>query len=90
MTKHATLYILFLIVQCAYGQNAQKTKQNGQTLPITIDVTKGRDTFQYFSRIDTNYNTYKLPNNFTKPKNWRKADDERKGLLGDWYGGTYS
>jgi len=49
-------------------------------------IKNSRDTFQYFSIVDTNYAKYSLPGNFTKPKNWTNADKERKGELGDWYG----
>lgn len=69
--------------------STQKSVVKGN-LPITIELKKGKDTFHYFSIIDTNLYKYKLPKKFTKPKNWLKADEERKGSLGDWYGGSYS
>jgi hypothetical protein len=59
------------------------------SLPMTIDLTKGKDTFSYFSFIDTNFSKYQLPRQFSKSKKWLKADEERKGMLGDWYGDSY-
>ncbi len=54
-----------------------------------LDLTEKRDTFTYFTIADTNFTKYKLPDNFKKPKNWKKADEERTGFLGDRYGNKY-
>jgi hypothetical protein len=90
MTRYLTTYILILTSLCSCEQTTIKQKKNSQTPTTTIELTKGRDTFQYFSIIDTNYSKYSLPNNFKKTKKWVKADEERKGMLGDRYGGSYS
>ncbi|WP_423149754.1 hypothetical protein [Rubrolithibacter danxiaensis] len=77
MKRHLTTYILVLTSSLTYGQT-------------NIDLTIKRDTFQYFSILDTNFHKYQLPDNFKKPKKWIKVDKERTGFLGDWYGNKYS
>jgi len=89
MTRHITTYILILTSFYSCGQTTT-TKKKTEPIPTTIELTAGRDTFKYFSIVDTNYSKYKLPDKFKKPKKWLKADEERKGMLGDWYGGSYS
>ncbi len=88
MTRHITTYILILTSCYACGQT-NKTKKKADTVPTTIELPKGRDTFSYFAVVDTNFSMYRLPVKFDKPKNWIKADKDRKGILGDWYGNTY-
>ena len=74
---------------CEQTKMSKKENQLTDTLPTTIELTKGKDTFSYYSIIDTNFSKYQLPKHFSKPKKWLKADEERKGMLGDWYGGSY-
>ncbi|UAY50935.1 hypothetical protein [Ferruginibacter albus] len=73
MTKLLILSILLISSVCSNGQEKQQKK----------------DTFIYFSIIDTNYSKYALPTYFVKPEKWLQADKERKGEMGDWYGDTY-
>lgn len=49
-----------------------------------------RDTFQYFSIIDTNYHKDKLPDNFKKSENWEKADKQRIEAYGNRRYNEYS
>ncbi|MFN8697977.1 MAG: hypothetical protein ACK5XQ_01500 [Flavobacteriales bacterium] len=53
------------------------------------DSTIKRDTFSYFTIVDTNIIKYRLPVNFKKPKNWNNADKKRTEFFGDMYGNTY-
>lgn len=88
MTRHLTIYILILTSFCSCVQTTS-TKKKVEHVPTTIELTTGLDTFKYFSIVDTNFSKYKLPDNFKKPEKWLKADEARKGMLGDWYGGSY-
>lgn len=88
MTRHLTIYILILTSFCSCVQTTS-TKKKVEQVPTTIELTTGLDTFKYFSIVDTNFSKYKLPDNFKKPEKWLKADEARKGMLGDWYGGSY-
>jgi hypothetical protein len=76
MNRHMIMLILLLISWVTMAQ----------TDP---DLTVKQDTFTYFSIIYTNYAKYQLPYNFSKPKNWEKADNERTELLGEIYGNKY-
>lgn len=89
MTRYITIFILVFTSFYSCDQQKNKITINSQQSLTTIELTKGRDTFKYFSFIDTNYSKYSLPDNFQKPKKWIKADEQRKGMLGDWYGGSY-
>ncbi len=77
MKRHLTTYILVLTSFLTFGQT-------------NIVLNINRDTFQYFSILDTIFYKYQLPDNFKKPENWIKADKERTGFLGDWFGNKYS
>ncbi|GAB2842976.1 hypothetical protein [Ferruginibacter profundus] len=89
MTKFFTIILLLAFSTCSCGQTKQKYSKAKISTPITIELHKPKDTFQYFSFADTNYSSYTLPTRFTKPKKWLQADKDRKGMLGDWYGGSY-
>jgi hypothetical protein len=80
------LFILTNIYSC--GQTI-KTKQTSNPSVTSTDVSIRRDTFKYFSIADTNFSKYALPDKFKKPPKWIKADEERKGMLGDPYGSSY-
>lgn len=89
MTKFFTIILLLAFSICSCGQTKQKKSKAKILTPTTIELPKPKDTFQYFSIADTNYSSYTLPAHFTKPKKWLQADKDRKGMLGDWYGGSY-
>lgn len=76
MNRHIITFIFILTSCVAMAQT-------------DLDLTVKLDTFTYFYIIDTNYAKYKLPDNFSKPKTWEKADKERTGILGDMYGNKY-
>ena len=88
MIRLIATYFLILSSFYSYGQTIStiKTEPN----PTTIDLIAGHDTFYYFSFVDTNFSKYKLPYSFKKPNKWLKADEERKGVFGDWYGRSYA
>jgi hypothetical protein len=84
--------------------NLQNVAENMNRLLLTIililssglavaqtdpDSTIKRDTFSYFTIVDTNIIKYRLPVNFKKPKNWNNADKKRTEFFGDMYGNTY-
>ena len=83
------LFVSFCFCSCGQAKMNKKKNKVNDSLTTTIELTKGKDTFSYFSIIDTNFSKYQLPRQFSKPKKWLKADEERKGMLGDWYGGSY-
>jgi hypothetical protein len=91
MTKHILTILFFAYGFCSCGQTKPNKHKNNVSniLPMAIELTKGIDTFSYFSILDTNFSKYQLPRLFSKPKKWLEADDDRKGMLGDWYGGSY-
>ncbi|MBL7725677.1 MAG: hypothetical protein JNK27_16130 [Chitinophagaceae bacterium] len=90
MLKPLITYILIITSLYACRQDKHQGDQKEKSSSITIELKKGKDTFQYFSFIDTNYYKYKFPVHFKKPDKWLYADKERMGMLGDWYGGSYS
>ncbi len=87
MTKFFTIIFLLTLSVCSCGQTKQKQTKAKTETPTTVYLPRQKDTFQYFSIADTNYSKYTLPTNFVKPKKWKQADKNRKGMLGDWYGG---
>ena len=54
---------------------------------ISEIIGVGKDTFHYFSVVDTNINQYRLPNNFIKPKKWIEAEKSRTDY--EFYEGSY-
>lgn len=63
----------------------------GQTNSDTSNVFAFRkDTFNYFTIVDTNYSKYTLPQEFRKPKEWKKADKSRKEPYVSLYCGPYT
>ncbi len=77
MKLHLNLYVFLIISLSAFGQT-------------NVDLQTKLDTFKYFSISDVNFNKYELPDNFKKPENWKQADKERKGIMGDFFGNSYS
>ncbi|MES1181219.1 MAG: hypothetical protein ABUL44_00335, partial [Flavobacterium sp.] len=89
MNRIILLITVAFTICCSCSQTKHESIQNPDQFPVAIDLTKKKDSFQYFSIADTSYSKYALPGHFKKPSKWIKADEERKGMLGDWYGGTY-
>jgi len=89
MTKFLTIPLLLAFSVCSCGQTKQKQTKAKIATAATVYLQQQKDTFQYFSIADTNYSKYTLPTHFVKPKKWLQADKDRKGMLGDWYGGSY-
>lgn len=50
-------------------------------------IFSDKDTFIYFTIVDTAFSKYTLPKKFTKPGKWLKADKQNKEW--NWYGASY-
>jgi len=86
---------LFLSIVTLIGVSAILQSERTSSIPITESLTSNsetvkieRDTFHYFSIVDTNIYQYKLPDNFVKPKKWRDAEKSRIDY--ELYGNSYS
>ena len=60
------------------GQTSDQKEKKFESVSIVQYVSK--DTFTYFSIIDSNYTRYALPTEFVKPEKWKKADEGRKKI----------
>jgi len=84
------LTILFAFVSISTFGQTEGTIAKSSTdslTSISVFFGVGKDTFQYFSVVDTTINQYKLPDNFVKPKKWN--DTEKSRTEHEFYGGTY-
>ena len=70
----STSFIAMAIAEASAGQNVVIE-------PIT------RDTFMYFTLVDTVLSAYRLPVQSNKPDSWLRAEAERKDH--EWYGNSF-
>ena len=84
------LTIIFTFISISVFGQTERTiaKSSIDTLTsISEFIGAGKDTFHYFSLVDTSINQYRLPDNFVKPKRWNEAEKSRTDQ--ELYGGTY-
>ena len=84
------LTIIFTFISISVFGQTERTiaKSSIDTLTsISEFIGAGKDTFHYFSLVDTSINQYRLPDNFVKPKRWNEAEKSRTDQ--EFYGGTY-
>jgi hypothetical protein len=84
------LTIIFTFINISVFGQTEKTISKSSIDSLTsisefIEVRK--DTFNYFSIVDTSINQYRLPDNFVKPKKWNDAEKSR--IDHEFYGATY-
>ncbi|MFN8308959.1 MAG: hypothetical protein U0T73_03255 [Chitinophagales bacterium] len=89
MTRHLPTYIFILTFFVACGQST-KPKISNDSIPTTLEISNGKDNYEYFSIVDTNYTIYKLPKNFEKPNKWKEEDKKRSAKYYVGYGNSYS
>ena len=77
MTRYIT-YVLLLTSFTSFGQ-VKHPKKKSKTPTVLLDSNHGKDLYEYFTILDTNYLKYKLPDTFSKPAKWLENEKERNG-----------
>jgi hypothetical protein len=86
--RHLTIILTFISIS-VFGQTERTIAKSSidSLTSISEFIGVGKDTFHYFSLVDTIINQYRLPDNFVKPKKWNDAEKSRTDY--EFYGGTY-
>jgi hypothetical protein len=74
-------YITFILILASFTSFGQikHPKKKSKTLTISLDSRHGKDSYEYFTILDTNYLKYNLPDTFSKPVKWLENEKERNG-----------
>lgn len=86
--RHLTIILTFISVS-VFGQTERTLAISSidSLTSISEFIGLAKDTFDYFSLVDTSFNKYALPDNFVKSKKWHDAEKARTEH--EFYGGTY-
>ena len=76
-----TRYITYILLLTSFGSFGQinHPKKKSKATTVLLDNRHGKDLYEYFTILDTNYLRYKLPDTFSKPAKWLQKEKERNG-----------
>ena len=93
MKLFSTLLAFFFLTNCTSQETNQieidgiKVTTNDSISITKIETKEVKDTFEYFTILDTNYQLYSLPKAFEKPQKWKNVDSANQER--EFYGNDY-